>query len=1058
MSGTRRARTLVAGIQSSLGAALALADRLEAQADELERGGGPGGRDPAGDPVDPLAPGPEIIEAGAIARTRTRGFAGLAWSSSEWQRGLLGLTADGGPADGGPADGGLTADGGLAAQGGGAGGPGRPQRYRPGLWRAGNVLLGAGPGAARVPLAVPLLDARNLRIETSRAQRGAAVDLVRGLLTRILAAVPAGRVRVIVYDPHELGAGLAGLAPLRAAGVVEATITTRVRLEERLSRLSDEVGRITVERLGGQFDSLRDREDAGRGRPEPWQVLVLLGEPQLYEEGGRSLAAIAAQGPSCGVSVISVVQAQPRHPGEGGGDQDDVAPPDPDGDLGFDDETDPVAAVLPNSVVFTSVDLLTHRVGWQDIQPGLWRTSLTGQLPVVLDGPPPTPIVTLVSNHIAEIARQHAARPPGITELLPNVLWESDSSSGVTVTVARGIDGPVALTFDDDTVHALVGGQAGAGKSTLLLDVVYGIAARYSPEQVRFHLLDFKEGLEFAQFAGGPADPFYLPHADTVGIESDREFGVAVLRAVREQMRRRAVAMRAVGARDLRGLRAADRSSAWPRILVVVDEFQVMLTPLDEIAREAVAHLEVLARQGRAYGVHLLLASQTLSGIDALDSTAGKRGSIFGQFALRVALRTSISESRVLLSTANEAAGALGGVGEAIVNRRNGHPAGNELVRVAYPDAATIAGLRDRLSTATARSLPGARPPRVFVGHAPALLDDNAVYLALDGRPAPAAVDRIGVGAGDDSAAAASLDVATGLDATTGAEVAAVTDHGAATGLQVSPGGDLTVGAGPGVGTPSGGRPVPTVGEDPLALVGVPVDLAPAAVGVRLAASPGRHLAVLGPLRREATGIVTAAAASVAAQAGPGRLVVEIVAAEPMAWGAAEVLAERIRRAGHPARVTDVTGLRAVLAAAAGETRAREEAALAGTVAAAPPLRLVVVFAMDAGRAALEARDEQTRRTGLEDLRTLTRRGPAQHVHLIGWWRGVSRMSEDLGPVNRDDIAAWAAVGVPGSELFALAGHRPVAGGTMPNRAVLFDRHAQSEPRTVVPFAPLVRG
>ncbi|CAO5150651.1 DNA segregation ATPase, FtsK/SpoIIIE family [Frankia sp. AiPs1] len=1056
MSGTRRARTLVAGIQSSLGAALALADRLEAQADELERGGGPGAADAAGGPVDPLDIDAEIAQARGIIRSQARGFAGLSWSAPDWQRAPLGAG---------------------------------PARYRPGLWRVGRVVVGAGATATSLPLAVPLLDARNLRIEISRARRGAAVDLVRGLLARILAEVPAGRVRVIVYDPHELGAGLAGLAPLRAAGVVEATITTRARLEERLSRLSDEVGRITVERLGGQFDSLRDREDAGHGRPEPWQVLVLLGEPQLYEEGGRSLAAIAAQGPACGVSVISIVPMPTPQPGEGGFDLDDdhAAPPDPDvADLGFDEETDPVAPPLPNAVVFTSVDLLTHRGHWREARPGQWRTSLTGQLPVELDEPPPTALVTHVSNQIADAARQHAARPPGITELLPTVLWESDSSAGVSVAVARGVDGPVALTFDDDTVHALVGGQAGAGKSTLLLDVVYGIAARYSPEQVRFHLLDFKEGLEFAQFATGPVDPFFLPHADTVGIESDREFGVAVLRAVREQMRRRSVAMRAVGARDLRGLRAGDRSSAWPRIIIVVDEFQVMLTPLDEIAREAVAHLEVLARQGRAYGIHLLLASQTLSGIDALDSTAGKRGSIFGQFALRVALRTSISESRVLLSTANEAAGALAGVGEAIVNRRNGHPAGNEHVRVAFPDAAAIAVLRDRLSAATARSLPGARPPRVFVGHAPALLDDNAVYRALDGHPAPLAVDRIGIGAAADSAAAASLDVA-GLDVAgvdvAGVDVAGVgaeglvpakgTDIGTFAGLDRVAGpldGDgagragFAVGTGPGsaprmaAGRSAGAVGGPTTGGDPLALVGVPVDLAPAAVGVRFAASPGRHLAVLGPLRREAMGIVQAAAASVAAQVGPGGLIVEIVAAEPTARGAAEVLAERIRRAGHPARVTDVTGLRGVLAAAAGETRAREDAALAGTVTSTPALRLVVVFAMDAGRAGLEARDEATRRTGLEDLRTLTRRGPAQRVHLIGWWRGVSRMSEDLGPVNRDDIAAWAAVGVPGSELFALAGHRPVAGGTMPNRAVLFDRHTQSEPRTVVPFTPLVRG
>src|SRR5262249_55737907 len=144
------------------------------------------------------------------------------------------------------------------------------------------------------------------------------------------------------------------------------------------------------------------------------------------------------------------------------------------------------------------------------------------------------------------------------------------------------------------------------------------------------------------------------------------------------------------------------------------------------------------ARQGRAYGIHLLLASQTLSGIDGLDATAGKRGSIFGQFALRVALRTSISESRVLLSTANEAARALSGVGQAIVNRRNGPPNGNELVRVALPDAAALAGLRGRLAAATAAMSGPASPaagPRVFVGHAPAHLDDNPAFADLRRRP-----------------------------------------------------------------------------------------------------------------------------------------------------------------------------------------------------------------------------------------------------------------------------------------------------------------------------------
>ncbi len=510
-------------------------------------------------------------------------------------------------------------------------------------------------------------------------------------------------------------------------------------------------------------------------------------------------------------------------------------------------------------------------------------------------------------------------------------------------------------------------------------------------------------------------------------MDSDREFGVAVLRHVRALMQRRALAMRAVGARDLRGLRTARGGTGWPRIMIVIDEFQVMLTPLDAVSREAVSHLEVLARQGRAYGIHLLLASQTLSGIDALDATAGKRGSIFGQFALRIALRTSISESRVLLSTTNEAAGALAGVGEAIVNRRNGHPAGNELVRVAYPEPALLATLRANLSRAnqsranvsraSAAAVAGSRPPKVFVGHAPALLDDNPLFRSLSGTPAP--LDRAGPDPDPDA-----------MDP--GHQEAGHQDDG-----------DVA---------------------EPLALVGVPLDLHPAAVGVRLSPLPGRNLAVLGPLRREAVGVLHAAVTSLAAQAGPGGLVVDIVAVTGEMAQVADILAERVRAFGQDVDVHPPAALRRVLAQTSDTVRAREESSLAvgtgpqhGPAQPVRPLALLVLFAADAGRAVLEAKDPVGRRSGLDDLRFVTRRGPGQRVHLLGWWRGPGRLLDDLGPTHRDDVGAWIAVGVPGNDLFSLAGNRSVTAVTSANRAVLFDRNGQAEARTIIPFAPLQR-
>jgi hypothetical protein len=162
--------------------------------------------------------------------------------------------------------------------------------------------------------------------------------------------------------------------------------------------------------------------------------------------------------------------------------------------------------------------------------------------------------------------------------------------------------------------------------------------------------------------------------------------------------------------------------------------------------------------------------------------------------------------------------------------------------------------------------------------------------------------------------------------------------------------------------------------------------------------------------------------------------------------------------------------LRRVLREIGAVVRAREEAALLrGSPTPTPdapesaesaeepagPLRLLAVFAADAARAVLETTDPATRRSGLDDLRYVTRRGPGHRVHLVGWWRGPGRLLDDLGPMHRDDIGAWVAVGVPGSELFSLAGNRSVTTPAGPNRAVLFDRAGPAEPRTIVPFAPV---
>jgi DNA segregation ATPase FtsK/SpoIIIE, S-DNA-T family len=89
------------------------------------------------------------------------------------------------------------------------------------------------------------------------------------------------------------------------------------------------------------------------------------------------------------------------------------------------------------------------------------------------------------------------------------------------------------------------------------------------------------------------------------------------------------------------------------------------------------------------------------------------------------------------------------------------------------------------------------------------------------------------------------------------------------------------------------------------------------------------------------------------------------------------------------------------------------------------------------------------------DLRALLTRGPERGVHVIGWWRTVGRLRDDLGgPGARlDPIGGWVALDVHGPDLAPLS---PIPGGPAwyprPHRALFFDRAGHRTPEVVIPY------
>ena len=103
-------------------------------------------------------------------------------------------------------------------------------------------------------------------------------------------------------------------------------------------------------------------------------------------------------------------------------------------------------------------------------------------------------------------------------------------------------------------------------------------------------------------------------------INSEREFAVAVLNSLDREIARRAELMKACapGRTNLQEYRQAT-GDRLPRVVAIIDEFHEIFEEDDQLGQQAFSAFSNIVRQGPFAGVHVVLASQTLSSMPAMD-------------------------------------------------------------------------------------------------------------------------------------------------------------------------------------------------------------------------------------------------------------------------------------------------------------------------------------------------------------------------------------------------------------------------------------------------------
>ena len=267
--------------------------------------------------------------------------------------------------------------------------------------------------------------------------------------------------------------------------------------------------------------------------------------------------------------------------------------------------------------------------------------------------------------------------------------WKSLSTQGIKVPMGWDSNENIVnfeIGFEYSEHHTLVGGRSGSGKSNLVNVIIQNIAYMYSPDEVELFLLDYKDGVEFNSYTKP-----YLTHASLIAVNSNVSYGVSFLEYILEEKNRRSELFKQTNSKDFKEYREKTTNKL-SRIVIIIDEFQTLFTTKDKMKIEQI-FAEIL-RKGRSFGIHLILSTQTLSGVDV-----GSMSQLKSQIGNRIALAMGQEESMAFLSMNNEAAVKLKGKPEAIYNNRAGNIDGNKKVFVPFASREKMSMLLEKIDT-----------------------------------------------------------------------------------------------------------------------------------------------------------------------------------------------------------------------------------------------------------------------------------------------------------------------------------------------------------------------
>lgn len=487
-----------------------------------------------------------------------------------------------------------------------------------------------------LPLTFDLGSAFNLFLNCPEKNQNAMLNFSHHVIWNFLSFIPITKVNVCVFDSEQRGNSIIPFLDFRkkAPDIFDQKIyTSHEGMVERLQKINAQIDEFIQEKLGNKYTDILDYNINTPNRAEPVTILVIYDFPSGMD--GRSidlLTNILRNGNKCGVFTIICYN--------------------------------------PN-VSFSRYESIDERleqiqkycaaIDYKDGHYGLLPYNLLIKIPSIPSG-------IMAEKFIAEYTeRSEIIKKQGLSfkDIISKDLFSMDSSKSLSIPVGVGDgDSIISITIGEGSSHhGLIAGATGSGKSTLLHTLIMSSMLHYSPDQLHLYLMDFKSGTEFKIY-----ESVKLPHIQLLALDAMQEFGESILENLVSEMEHRGKLFKEAGQTSLKGYKQAT-GKPLPRILVIMDEFQILFNDSTnrKVAMNCAELTKRLVTEGRAFGIHLLMATQSTKVISDLTLSHGT----IEQMRIRIGLKCGENDARYLFSDQNETKALSmmkGPIGTAVMN------------------------------------------------------------------------------------------------------------------------------------------------------------------------------------------------------------------------------------------------------------------------------------------------------------------------------------------------------------------------------------------------------